>query len=187
MTALYLVRHGEVHNPTGIIYGRLPNFGLSANGRAQLEQAANILAPTGPFHALYASPMQRAQESASILADRLDLEIRTEERIIETSIGPYQGKRFEDLPRPYITEQPVHEGIECAASIRARFLEWADEMRARHPGERIIAVSHRDPIAVMLLHWMDKGLEDLPAFPLSPGDVHEILLEDDTARVRALL
>ena len=186
MTALYLVRHGEVHNPTGIIYGRLPGFGLSARGRAQLEQAAAALAPAGPFHALYASPMQRARESAAILADRLGLEIRTDERIIETSIGPYQGKRFEDLPRPYITEQPVHEGIECAASIRARFLDWTDDMRAAHPGERIIAVSHRDPIAVVLLHWMGKTLEDLPAFPLSPGDVHEILLNDDTAQVRSL-
>ena len=44
MTTLYLVRHGEVHNPTGIIYGRLPGFGLSENGRVQLGHAADLLA-----------------------------------------------------------------------------------------------------------------------------------------------
>ncbi|MBT4498575.1 MAG: histidine phosphatase family protein [Gemmatimonadetes bacterium] len=186
MTILYLVRHGEVHNPTGIIYGRLPNFGLSDNGRAQLQQAAELLAPHAPFQGLYASPMQRAQESAAILGAHLNLEIATQEQIIETGIGAYQGKRFEDLPKPYITEEPVHEGIECAASIRKRILTWVDEICQLHPDGKVIAVSHRDPIIVTLLHWIKKGLEDLPDFDLPPGGVHEIILGKTDTQVRFL-
>ncbi len=186
MTTLYLVRHGEVHNPTGIIYGRLPNFGLSDNGRAQLQHAAELLTPCAPFQALYASPMQRAQESGAILGKHLKLEITTQEQIIETGIGAYQGKRFEDLPKPYITEEPVHEGIECAASIRQRILGWTEEICGLHPDGKVIAVSHRDPIIVTLLHWMEKGLEDLPDFDLPPGGVHEIILEKTGTQVRSL-
>lgn len=186
MATLYLVRHGEVFNPTGIIYGRLPGFGLSDNGRAQLERAAELLKPEGNFQALYASPMQRAQESAAILSARLELKIETEEQIIETNIGPYQGKRFEDLPTPYITEEPVHEGIESAAALRARFIGWAETIRMRHQGEKVIGVSHRDPIIVALLHWMGEGLERLPDFDLSPGGVYEICLDEGKNRVRPL-
>jgi broad specificity phosphatase PhoE len=186
MTILYLVRHGEVFNPTGIIYGRLPNFGLSDNGRAQLQHAAELLTPHASFEALYASPMQRAQESAAILGTHLNLEITIQEQIIETDIGAYQGKRFEDLPKPYITEDPVHEEIECAAAIRQRILDWTDQICRRHPDGKVIAVSHRDPIVVTLLHWMGKGLEDLPDFDLPPGGVHEIILEKADTQVRFL-
>jgi broad specificity phosphatase PhoE len=178
MLTLHLVRHGEVHNPTGIIYGRLPGFGLSHNGRTQIERAARLLRPRGPYQALYASPLQRAQESAAILAGLLGLEVRTESQIIETGIGQYQGKRFEDLPDPYITEERVHADLESAGEIRARFVAWADQVRALHPGHRIVAVSHRDPIIVALLRWLGKAMDAWTGFELAPGAVYEIRLED---------
>jgi broad specificity phosphatase PhoE len=186
MTTIYLVRHGEVYNPDGIIYGRLPGFGLSAKGRAQLERAAQLLAPCAPFQALYASPMQRAQESAAILETGLGLESVVEERLLETEISAYQGKPFSALPSPYLTETPEHTGIESAASIRARLLDWTAEMENRHPGARIVAVSHRDPIIVILLHWLGRGLADLAAFPLAPGGVHEVVLQPTGVQVRVL-
>ena len=83
MTTLYLVRHGEVHNPEGIIYGRLPGYGLSENGRRQLAAAAELLAGEGAIVALYSSPMQRAQESAAIIAARLGLPVQTAEQLLE--------------------------------------------------------------------------------------------------------
>ena len=185
-TTLYLVRHGEVHNPAGIIYGRLPGFGLSERGRRQIARAAEALVPHRPFAALYASPLQRAQESAAILSARLDLAVATEERIVETNIGSFQGRRFEDLPRPYITEEGAHPELESAASMRSPLLDWAAAMRARHPGEPIIAVSHRDPIIVALLHWMGAGLEDLPDFALNTGAVYAVEVGESN-RVSALI
>ena len=177
MLTIFLVRHGEVHNPKGIIYGHLPGYGLSQKGREQLAQAAGLLEAHGPFQALYASPLQRAQESAQILGDRLGLGLTTEPLIVETGVEGYQGQPFSALPRPYMTETPTVPGIECAASIRRRFLSWAAAMLARHAGGQLIAVSHRDPIAVSLLHWMGKGLEALPEFPLDPGGVYKVGLE----------
>ncbi len=183
LITIYFVRHGEVHNPTGIIYGRLPGFGLSASGRAQIERAAGILTERGPFNALYASPLQRAQESGEILADRLGLTLETEERLVETGIGGYQGQMFEALPRPYITEEAVHEGLESARSIRGRILSWTDAMQKNRSGQRLIAVSHRDPIIVALLHWMNRGLEMLSDFDLATGGVYEVRLDGAEAQV----
>ena len=188
MLTVYLVRHGEVHNPKGIIYGHLPGYGLSEKGRQQLARAAELLKGHGPFEALYVSPLQRAQESAQILGDQLGLGLTTESLIVETGVTGYQGKPFSALPRPYMTEEPLVPGIESASSIRARFLSWAGAMLANHAGGKLIAVSHRDPIAVSLLHWMGKGLEELPEFPLEPGGVYAVRLETAAraAQVEAL-
>jgi broad specificity phosphatase PhoE len=188
MLTIYLVRHGEVHNPQGIIYGHLPGYGLSEKGHQQLVRAAGLLRERGPFQALCTSPLQRARESAQILGENLGLPPAIEPLIAETGVEGYQGKPFSALPRPYITEEPLVPGIECAASVRARFLEWAGAMLSRHAGGRIIAVSHRDPIGVSLLYWMGKGLEGLPEFPIDPGGVYEVVLETAVraARVEAL-
>ena len=183
---LFLVRHGEVYNPEGVIYGHLPGFGLSGRGREQIAQAADVLAGQGPFAALYASPLQRAQESAALLAGRLGLQAETEEKIVETGIGSFQGRCFEELPRPYITEEGAHPELESAAAIRTRFLEWADRIRIRHAGAQVIAVSHRDPIIVALLHWTGVGLEALPEFPLETGAVYAVHLGREI-RVSALV
>ncbi|PPF80733.1 histidine phosphatase family protein [Subtercola sp. Z020] len=89
---LHLVRHGEVHNPGHVLYGRLPGFGLSDLGRQIAEQAADELRQRDrPVSALFASPLQRAQESAEPLARVFDLTVQTESRIIEPT------NRFEGM------------------------------------------------------------------------------------------
>jgi len=189
LTTLYLVRHGEVYNPQGIIYGRLPGFGLSEHGQEQLRAAAEKLRADGPPTVLYASPMQRAQESAAILNAALGLSIHTDERLIETSIGSFQGKRFEDLPKPYISEEGAHPEIEAASSMRSRLLDWVADARKLHPQATLAAVSHRDPIIVALLYWMGQDLAALPEFALEPGSIYAIEFKkgsDEITSIRAL-
>ena len=179
-TTIYLVRHGEVYNPEGIIYGRLPGYGLSQKGQAQVEAAAGALADLAPFDVLYSSPLQRAQESAALVSARLSMPVQVDDRLAETDIGGYQGHPFADLPSPYMTETGV-SGIESAASMRTRLMAWAQEATGVH--RRIIAVSHRDPIAVALLAWQDLGLETLTQMALPTATVQEITLEEGRAVV----
>lgn len=179
-TTIYLVRHGEVYNPEQIIYGRLPGFGLSERGQQQVRAAATALAPLAPFDVLYSSPLHRAQQSASLLADVLHLSPVVDERLAETEIGKFEGGPFDALPSPYVTEEGV-SGIESAASIRSRFMAWAQDAAQQH--ERIVAVSHRDPIGVALLHWQQLGLEHLPAMDLATASVHQITLHADGHQV----
>lgn len=89
---LHLVRHGEVHNPDGVLYGRLPGFGLSELGRRMAEAAAlELRGSDRTVGRLIASPLLRAQQSAAPIGELLGLEIVSDERLIEPT------NRFEGL------------------------------------------------------------------------------------------
>src|SRR3984893_6724982 len=92
VTIIHLLRHGEVENPAGIIYGRLPDYHLSANGRAMASAAADYFAGR-PVVALFCSPLERAQETAHPVAERLGLDIVTDDRLIE-SWNHFEGMKF---------------------------------------------------------------------------------------------
>jgi broad specificity phosphatase PhoE len=91
-TIVHLLRHGEVDNPHGIIYGRLPGYHLSASGRAMADAAADYFAGRAVV-ALFCSPLERAQETARPVAERLGLPIVTDDRLIE-SWNHFEGQRF---------------------------------------------------------------------------------------------
>jgi broad specificity phosphatase PhoE len=89
---LHLIRHGEVFNPEGILYGRLPGYGLSERGERMAEQAADALASRGrKVSAVYASPLLRAQQSAAPVARHFDVPVHNEPRIIEPT-NKFEGK-----------------------------------------------------------------------------------------------
>lgn len=91
---LHLVRHGEVYNPQRVLYGRLPNFRLSDDGRAMAQQAADHVKRLGrPVTALYASPLQRTRESAEPFTAAFGLEPTLDERVIEPT-NVFEGKRM---------------------------------------------------------------------------------------------
>src|ERR1700735_1660249 len=83
ITVVHLLRHGEVHNPNHVLYGRLPGYHLSANGRMMAEAAADYF-DGRPVAPVSASPLERAQEPAQPVAARLGLQIIADDRLIES-------------------------------------------------------------------------------------------------------
>ncbi|GCD98952.1 MULTISPECIES: histidine phosphatase family protein [Embleya] len=92
VTIVHLMRHGEVHNPHGILYGRLPDYHLSELGLKMAERVADHLAGRDITHVV-SSPLERAQETAAPIAGRHSLEIATDDRLIEAE-NIFQGKTF---------------------------------------------------------------------------------------------
>lgn len=91
---IHLVRHGEVFNPQGVLYGRLPGFGLSDLGRRMADAAAaDLQSHRRPVSAIVSSPLQRTQQSAEPVAERFGLEVRLDDRIIEPT-NRFEGKRM---------------------------------------------------------------------------------------------
>jgi broad specificity phosphatase PhoE len=80
-TVVHVLRHGEVHNPEGVLYGRLPDYHLSDRGRAMADRAAEALSGRD-IARVVASPLDRAQETASPIAAVPGLEIMTDPRVI---------------------------------------------------------------------------------------------------------
>ena len=121
-TVVHLLRHGEVHNPDDVLYGRLPGYHLSANGRMMAAAAADFF-DGRPVAAVFASPLERAQETAQPVAERLGLQIVTDDRLIESanvlegktvSLGQPRGEPGELAvpvePVPAVVGRAVHRG-----------------------------------------------------------------------------
>jgi len=156
ITVVHLLRHGEVSNPDGVLYGRLPGYHLSANGRLMAAAAADFFAER-PVAALFASPLERAQETAQPVAERLGLEIVTDERLIE-SVNVLEGKTV-TLARlalnpanwRYLWNPFRPSWGEPYPQVVARMRQVIDRAREAAPGQEAICVSHQLPIWVSRL------------------------------------
>jgi broad specificity phosphatase PhoE len=105
-TRIHLVRHGEVHNPDRVLYGRLPGFGLSDLGKQMAAASATAWKDAGvDVRRIVASPLQRTQESAAPWAAAYGLEVALDERLIEPT------NRFEGQP-PGFTKRAIRRPAE---------------------------------------------------------------------------
>ncbi len=153
-TIVHLLRHGEVENPAGIIYGRLPGYHLSANGREMARAAADYFAERAVV-ALFCSPLERAQETARPVAERLGLDIVTDDRLIE-SWNHFEGMRFGvgdgALRRPenwpYLINPFRPSWGEPYQDVAARMLAMMATARDAASGQEAVCVSHQLPIWV---------------------------------------
>lgn len=149
-TAVLLVRHGQVKNPQGLRYGRLPEFHLSAQGQAQAQALAEALAPLQPHARLVlASPLERAQETAAPLAQALGLTPALDDRLIEAwSALDGQPRRAWLDPRhwPLLLRplRPAWAEPFDAVAQRALAAVHCAEQQAR--GGLAVLVSHQSPI-----------------------------------------
>jgi broad specificity phosphatase PhoE len=151
VTIVHLLRHGEVENPAGIIYGRLPDYHLSANGRAMASAAADYFADR-PVAALFCSPLERAQETARPVAERLGLDIVTDDRLIE-SWNHFEGMKFGvgdgSLRRPahwpYLINPFRPSWGEPYRAVAARVSAVMETARQAAAGQEVVCVSHQLP------------------------------------------
>ena len=161
-TTVHLLRHGEVHNPEGVLYGRLEGYRLSDRGRLMAERVAEVLHGNGhDIRMVVASPLQRAQETALPTARAFGLELGTEERLIEaandfegTTVGsqraalasPRYWPRYVNPFRPSWGE-PYREQV---ARMTAAVGDARRRLAAQGGGEALL-VSHQLPIWVTRL------------------------------------
>jgi len=154
-TVVHLLRHGEVHNPDGILYGRLPGFHLSETGRKMAEADAQALAGRDITY-LVASPLERAQETAAPFAGRLGLEVHSDPRLIE-ALNVFEGRRFAVgdgvLRRPAMWSKlrnPLTPSWgEPYRQIVTRMMAATQAAREAAEGHEAVCVSHQLPIWIL--------------------------------------
>jgi broad specificity phosphatase PhoE len=151
-TVVHLLRHAEVHNPAGILYGRLPDFHLSDLGQLMAERVAQTVARRDISHVV-ASPLERAQETAAPSVRRLELDIVTDRRVIEAG-NHFEGKTFGvgdgALRRPtswWHLRNPARPSWgEPYKQIAARMLAAMTDARDAARGHEAMVVSHQLPV-----------------------------------------
>ncbi|MBC6457683.1 histidine phosphatase family protein [Actinomadura sp. HBU206391] len=151
-TIVHLLRHGEVHNPEGVLYGRLPGYHLSEDGVLMAKAAAKWFAGRD-VAALFSSPMERARETSEPLAETFGLRVTTDDRLIEAAnrfegmtfgVGDGSLRRPANWPSLYNPFRPSWG--EPYDEIASRMLEAAADARDAAPGREAICVSHQLPI-----------------------------------------
>jgi broad specificity phosphatase PhoE len=163
-TVVHLLRHGEVHNPDRILYGRLPGFGLSDVGAGQAEKVAEHLADRDIVQVV-ASPLLRAQQTATSIAARHGLELLTDEGLIEAT-NVFEGVRVSvgdgalRDPRtwPKLRNPFRPSWGEPYQQIADRMLAATYRARDRAAGHEAVCVSHQLPIYTLRRHLTGQRL-----------------------------
>ncbi|MFE9608280.1 histidine phosphatase family protein [Streptomyces sp. NPDC006012] len=155
ITVVHLMRHGEVANPDGVLYGRLPGYHLSELGRQMADRVAEHLAPRDVTYAV-ASPLERAQETATPIAKTHGLGLDTDERLIEAE-NLFEGKAFGvgdgALRKPgnwkYLVNPFKPSWGEPYVAQVVRMKSALDAARDRARGHEAVVVSHQLPIWIV--------------------------------------
>ncbi|HTK64684.1 MAG TPA: histidine phosphatase family protein [Pseudonocardia sp.] len=151
-TTVHLLRHGEVYNPEQVLYGRLPGYKLSERGEQQAAMVADAVADED-ITVVLASPLLRAQQTATPIAERHGLEILTEDRLIEAG-NQFEGRRFGvgdgALRHPrvwWLLRNPFRPSWgEPYREIAARMRASVERARDLAAGHTALCVSHQLPI-----------------------------------------
>ena len=151
-TIVHLMRHGEVHNPEGVLYGRLPAFVLSELGHQMAARTAEYLSKNEIVH-MVSSPLERAQQTAEPLSTLLEVPIQTDDRVIEAD-NLFEGKTvgvgngaFTNPRNWWMLRNPFRPSWgEPYKDIAARMKLAVDDAREAARGHEAVIVSHQLPV-----------------------------------------
>jgi broad specificity phosphatase PhoE len=153
-TTVHVVRHGEVHNPGRVLYGRMPGFRLSDAGRTMAAAAARVLAGRD-VRLVVSSPLERAMETARPIAASYGLEVTTDERLVEAR-NVFEGRPVDGV-RSFLDAEALRHVWnpfrpswgEPYAEIARRTIAAVTAARDAVTGHEAVCVTHQLPIVVL--------------------------------------
>jgi broad specificity phosphatase PhoE len=157
-TVVHLLRHGEVHNPSGVLYGRSPGYHLSDLGQQMAQRVADVVGTRDIAHVV-SSPLERAQETALPVAKARGVDVVTDERVIE-STNVFEGETFgvgDGLIRKPLFWWRLWNPLrpswgEPYREVMKRMMAAVHDARDAAAGHEAVIVSHQLPIWVTRLH-----------------------------------
>lgn len=180
-TLILLVRHGQTPTTGKHLPGRAPGLHLADAGKAQAKAVAALIAALPKVDAVYASPLERARETAAPIAAALGLKVRIDKGLLEVDIGEWTGLELKAARRlpGWKTVQGWPSGFrfpggESIPEMQARMVGALDRLRQAHPGGVVVAVSHADPIKAATIAALGAHLDMFQRVVVSPCSVTAI-------------
>ncbi|WP_298009755.1 MULTISPECIES: histidine phosphatase family protein [Anaerolinea] len=185
-TILLLIRHGETHFVAqGRLPGRLPGVTLTEKGIQQAQTLGKRLADA-PIRAVYASPLERARETARPLAEAKGLPILEAAGLNEVDPGEWAGRTLKSLRRlkawKALRERPeqfTFPGGESFPEAQARIIAQLEDLRQRHPGEMIACFTHADVVRLAVAHYLLMPLHALHRLAVAPASLSVVVFGED--------
>ncbi len=183
-----LVRHGQSqYNVEGRLPGQLPGVALTDEGRRQAHQAAVALSGL-PLSAIIASPLERARDTAEIIARGWALPVREDARLMDTDVGPWAGQTINDVskndPRwkvfvEHPTEPPA--GVESLAAVQERSVAAVeDALNDPTTGDYIVIVAHADVVKLIIMRYTNVPIDGVRFVSISNASISALAFTEFT-------
>jgi probable phosphomutase (TIGR03848 family) len=176
-----LVRHGQTPTTGAVLPGRAKGLHLADAGRQQAERVAERIAELKTIDAIYASPLERARETAAPIGTVRGLKVQVDRGLLECDFGEWTGAELKALMKlpAWSTVQRAPStfrfpGGESFTEMQARMVGAVDRLRGKHPGGTIVCVSHADPIKALVAHAMGTHLDLFQRIVISTCSVSAI-------------
>ncbi len=181
-TLVLFVRHGRTPTTGKVLPGRAKGLHLGKEGVAQAERVAARIAGLDSVAAVYASPMERTQETATPIAKAVGVRVRTRKGLIEADFGQWTGRRLSQLNKlpEWTTVQRYPSGFrfpggESFSEMQTRMVDTVHELVAEHPGETIVLTSHADTIKAALAQALGTHLDHFQRIVVGQCSVSAVL------------
>ncbi len=191
MCILLLIRHGDNdYIKAGRLPGRLPGIHLNDNGRAITNKLAEQLSSI-PIQAIYSSPLERAMETASLIAQPHKKEVTARDGLIEIDIGEWQGQRLSNLKRSrnwknvqYSPSRFRFPGGESFYEAQQRIHQEIEYLNKQHSSkELVICVSHGDPIRLAVAYYVGMPLDLFQRLHIAPASITALYIDQVETRL----
>ena len=194
-TLVLLVRHGRTPTTGQVLPGRAKGLHLADEGKTQAARAGERIAVLGQqrVKAVYASPMERARETAAPIAKGLGLRVQSLRGLIEADFGNWTGRNLGELAKlpewqqvqRYPSGFRFPEG-ESFAQMQEQACDTIRKLVVTHPGETVVAVSHADPIKAIVADAMGTHLDLFQRIVIGPCSITAILYTSSAPVVLAV-
>jgi probable phosphoglycerate mutase len=165
-TLVLLVRHGQTPTTGKLLPGRAPGLHLAEAGVQQAQRAAERIADLPKVDAIYASPLERARETAAPIAKARGMKVQIDKGLLECDFGQWTGAELSKLMKlpEWSTVQRAPStftfpGGESFIAMQTRIVSAVDRLRAAHSGGVVVCVSHADPIKALVAHAMGTHID----------------------------
>lgn len=165
-TLVLLVRHGQTPTTGKLLPGRAPGLHLAESGRAQAQTAAERISALANVDAIYASPLERARETAAPIGKALGQKVTIDKGLLECDFGDWTGAELKNLMKlaEWTTVQRSPSTFrfpngESFTEMQTRIVSALERICAKHPGGTVVCVSHADPIKAAVAHAMGTHID----------------------------
>ena len=194
MCILLLMRHGDNdYNRANRLPGRLPGIHLNENGRTIVNKVAERLSNM-PIKAIYSSPLERAMETAELIAKVFEMKVEPREGLIEIDCGDWQGQRLSILKRSRLWKRVINSpsrfcfpGGETFHDGQQRICRELEALSKRHGSKDIvICVSHADPIRLAVAHYIGLPLDMFQRLHIAPASITALKISESETCLMSL-
>ena len=180
-TLALFVRHGRTPTTGKVLPGRARGLHLAEEGTAQAEEVAERLSVLKKVDAVYASPLERARETAAPIARRMGVRVEVDRGLVDCDFGDWTGaelKALAKLPEWRVVQSAPSgfrfPGGESFLEMYIRVAGAVERVGSRHRGGTVVLVSHADPIKAAVAHAAGTHLDMFQRFVISPCSVTAI-------------